>query len=105
MMGLSEMKNDALNQLRYAKHVYLCPSFGVWHEWFAWYPVKVVKFKEVEMTTFGVATYYLKVYNWAWLKKVARRKVIDCLDGPGRETAGKKTYYEYTSLLEILKNE
>lgn len=83
--------------------VYNDPVFDTWHEWFAWYPVRVVHFKEIEMTSFGVATYYIKIYNWAWLKKIARRQVIDRLDGPGREAELKKVYWEYTTLMELLR--
>jgi hypothetical protein len=90
--------------LKYAMRIYINPSFGSWHEWFAWYPVRVVTFKEVEMTNLGIASYYLKYYNWIWLKKIARRKVIDHLDGPGREGAGSVDYYEYTTMMELLKN-
>lgn len=90
-------------KLKYATIIYRDPTFENWHEWFAWYPVKVVTFKEIEISSFGVATYYLKVYNWVWCKKIARRKVIDLIDGPGREGAGTKTYYEYTTLMELLR--
>lgn len=83
--------------------VYNDPVFDPWHEWFAWYPVRVVNFKEMEMTSFGVASYYLKIYNWVWLKKIARRKVIDRLDGPGREAELKRIYWEYTTLMELLR--
>lgn len=103
MMGLSSMSTIDKN-LRYAMRVYHRPSFESWHEWFAWYPVRVVAFKEVEMSSIGVGTFYLKHYNWAWLKKVARRKVVDHLDGPGREAAGSSNYYEYTTTMELLKN-
>lgn len=100
MMGLSSVTDK---QLKYAMNFYHHPEFYSWKEWFAWYPVRVVSFKEIEMTSFGVATYYVKIYNWTWLKKVARRKVIDHLDGPGREAELKKTYWEYTTLMELLR--
>ena len=101
-MSLSSMSTTD-KQLKYAMVVYRDPTFGTWHEWFALYPVRVVNFKEIEMTSLGVATYYLKVYNWVWLRKVARRKVTDRWDGPGREGAGTKTYYEYTTLMDLLR--
>lgn len=102
MMGLSSM-STADKKLKYAMVVYNDPVFDPWHEWFAWYPVRVVNFKEMEMTSFGVASYYLKIYNWVWLKKIARRKVIDRLDGPGREAELKRIYWEYTTLMELLR--
>lgn len=102
MMGLSSMSTTD-KQLKYAMIVYRDPTFGSWHEWFAWYPVRVVTFKEIDMSNIGVATYYIKVYNWTWLKKIARRKVTDRWDGPGRESAGSKTYHEYTTLMELLR--
>lgn len=91
-------------QLRFAQHYYNNPSFGTWYEWFAWYPVQVVTYHEIDLSTIGVDTFHLKVYNWVWLKKVSKRKVIDSLDRPGLEGLHKKVYYEYTTLMELLKN-
>jgi hypothetical protein len=102
MMGLSNMSSTDKN-IKYAMRIYNKPSFGQWHKWFAWYPVRIVQFHRVELTTFGVGEYFLKHYKWVWFKEVARRKVIDSLDGPGREGAGDKTYYEYTTTMELLK--
>ena len=100
-MGLSDESTMDKN-IKYAMRVYNNPTFESWHKWFAWYPVRVVKFHRVELTSFGVGEYFLKHYKWVWLKEVARRKVIDSLDGPGREGAGKKTHYEYTTLMDLL---
>ena len=102
MMGLSS-QSTASKKLKYAMVIYHDPTFENWHEWFAWYPVRVVSFKEIDMTSVAVATYYLKYYNWVWLKKIARRKVIDNFDGPGREAELKKVYWEYTTLMELLR--
>jgi hypothetical protein len=99
MMGLSDNRDS---KLKYAMRVYNHPSFGEWHKWYAWYPVRIVKFHRVELTTFGVGEFFIKTYQWVWLKEVARRKVIDELDGPGREGAGSKIYYEYTTTMELL---
>jgi hypothetical protein len=98
MMGLSSTES----KLKYAMHMYHNPSFGQWHKWYAWYPVRIVKFRNIEMSSLGVADFYVKTWSWVWLQEVARRKVIDSLDGPGRETAGTKTYYEYTTTMELL---
>jgi len=100
-MGLSKVTDK---ELKYALRFYNSPKFYNWNEWFAWYPVRIVTFKEVELSTFGVATHFIKIYNWIWLRKIARRKVVDYLDGPGREGAGKNTYYEHTTLMDLLKN-
>lgn len=103
MMGLSSSMFDMnQKQLKYAMYVYNRPSFGEWHKWFAWYPVRIVQFHRVELTSFGVGEYFLKHYKWVWLKEVARRKVIDELDRPGNEGAGSKIYYEYTTMMELL---
>ncbi len=99
MMGLSSVTDK---QLKYALHFYNNPKFHPWHEWFAWYPVRVVTFKDLELADFS--SYHIKVYNWVWLKKIARRKVVDYLDGPGRETLGSRIYYEYTTLMDLLKH-
>lgn len=103
MMGLSSMSTMDKN-LRYAMRIYHRPSFGSWHEWFAWYPVRVVSFKEAKISYIGMTGYYLKYYRWTWLKKIARRKVVDHFDGPGRESAGSSNYYEYTTTMELLKS-
>ena len=100
-MGLSSV---TAKELRFAKHFYNNPDFYYWHEWFAWYPVRIVTFKEIEMSSIGVGTFYVRRYSWAWLKKISRRKVVDYLDKPGAEGAGKKVYYEHTTLMDLLKN-
>lgn len=116
MMGLSDRVNrlqskvDLINsmieskerQLKYALHYYVSPSFGSWHEWFAWHPVRVVTFQDVSSHGEVWNGYYARCYKWMWLKTVARRKVTDYLDGPGRENAGSKKYYEYTTLMDLL---
>lgn len=98
-MGLSKMTNS--KNLRYAINTYINPSFGKWEEWYAWYPVRLVKLKPHDTIE---QVYYIKVFKWVWLQKIVRRKVIDMLDGPGRESAGSKVYYEYTTLMELLNN-
>lgn len=103
MMGLSSMDNRKEQQLKYAMNFYVSPTFGQWHEWFAWHPVKIVTFKENYRSDSIVWDgFYIKHYRWAWLITVVRRRVTDRLDGPGRESAGIKKYYEYTTIMDIL---
>lgn len=104
-MGLSSnMIDDELEykakKYKYAMRYYNSPTFGIWHEWFAWYPVKVVKFRQLQ----SLDDVYIRTFSWVWLQKVARRKVIDHLNGPGRESIFPSTrkHYEYTTLMDLL---
>lgn len=83
----------------YSNTAYYDPHFEKWKEWFAWYPVK--KYKWVEKQ--GNVPKHTE-YSWVWGKVVLRRKVVDWIDGPGRESAGQATYWEYTTLLDMLKH-
>ena len=86
---------------KYAMRYYNNPTFGIWHEWFAWYPIRIISFEGFP----DVEHMYLKTQRWVWLQKVARRKVIDHLNGPGRESIFPSTrkHYEYTTLMELLR--
>lgn len=101
-MGLSSNSLPD-TKFRFALAYYSDPTFHEWKEWFSWYPVKVVYFYNVDSHYGNVL---IKSYRWSWLKNVVRRRVIDRLDGPGREgvipTSVK--YYEYTTMLELLAN-
>lgn len=87
-----------LNKL-YGERRYVNPKFEAWEEWFAWYPIKMNRWVEIN----DMLDTHIKVCNYVWLKKILRRKVIDCRAGPGREFAGNKIYYEYTTTMDILK--
>lgn len=82
----------------FSEKVYLEPTFYPWKEWFAWYPVKKILW-DLE------SEHVKRQYNWVWLKKINRRMVIDDIGRPGTEGSWPHTkkYYEYATLLEILK--
>lgn len=100
-MGLSSL--DKLSkQMKYATHIYITPEFYSWQQWFAWYPVQVVVYKPLSNDPDEVT--YIRLRQWVWLKKIARRKVVDDFYRPGLEGVGKATYYEYTTTMELLKH-
>lgn len=99
-MGLSSMNDfNKHSKAKFALCYYNDPTFDSWEKWFAWYPVKVVYFYTIDSEHGEI---YIKTYQWQWLKNIIRRRVVDRLDGPGRENAGKKTYYEYTTTMVLL---
>lgn len=84
----------------YSDITYIDPTFTEWKEWFAWRPVKMVHWRLTHGDVPGFR--YSKI---VWLKKIVRRKVIDWHGGPGRESSEfTKTYYEYTTLMDLLKH-
>ena len=87
----------------YSDHVYANPTFYEWHEWFAWHPVKMIYMYRGDEDGFGQG---MKTYRWVWLQKIVRRKVIDDFSRPGTEGSWptKRKNYEYTTLMDLLKN-
>lgn len=81
----------------YSNVAYYDPHYEPWKEWFAWYPVKKQYWVEGQIAKHTE-------YKWVWLKKINRRKVIDQVDGPGREAGYGKTYWEYATLMDMLAN-
>jgi hypothetical protein len=54
----------------------------VWHDWFAWYPIKIHTYgKNADRQTIQKYT-----YKWVWLEVVERREVC---------TSPDDYYYEY----------
>lgn len=92
---------DKVIKTPYSDIIYYDPTFSKWEEWFAWRPVKQVYYYH-HSDGFGKG---IPVYKWVWLKTILRRKVIDDIGGPGREGARfKRSSYEYTTLIDMLKN-
>lgn len=85
----------------YSEVTYYDPTFCPWEEWYAWKPVKMVYWHTGNEDGFGKG---IRVYKWIWGEKILRRKVIDRLSGPGRETAGISKYWEYTTLMGLLQS-
>lgn len=86
----------------YSEVVYVSPAFYEWHEWFAWRPVKMIYWNTGDEDGFGKG---IRVYKWVWLKKIVRRMILDDISRPGTEGSWPhvKKYWEYTTLMDLLK--
>lgn len=79
----------------YGHRRYLDPQRYPWEPWYAWFPVLVLEWNQSNEYGFR-----FKVSRLTWLNTVMRRKVVDQLIGSTKV----KTYNEYTTIEEILKN-
>ncbi len=78
----------------YTEKIYLSPIFKKWHEWFAWYPVKMIY---VSNHDDGFAK-SIHIHRWVWMKKIWRREVVES------PYSTPKIHYEYTTLMDMLKH-
>jgi hypothetical protein len=82
----------------YGHRFYVDPQRQPWEPWYAWFPVYVIEWRDPDGSGFP-----FKVSRLTWLNTIMRRKVVDRVDrliGSSRS----KTYNEYTTVEEMLRN-
>lgn len=79
---------------------YLGSSFikkETWHEWFAWYPIHKVIWRDMGELDPEFEGYKLRVWKYVWLRKIHRRKVYFETD-----IHGLISTYEYVDTEDLL---